>query len=134
MLRNMVSIIYLWKTQTHNHYIFCVDIKELNETTEFLSYENFWKALKNLLRPVTYRIVQNFDGTFFNAFRPVCQNLTHIWIVTGLNSFICYHGSVTSIMWHASVKWLVASLLCLSSHKHILSCFYVGAEAIEFHV
>ena len=35
---------HLWKT--HNHYI-CVDIKELNKTVEFLSYENFWKALKN---------------------------------------------------------------------------------------
>ena len=26
---------------------FGVDIKELNKTVEFLSYENFWKALKN---------------------------------------------------------------------------------------
>ena len=47
---------------------FCIDIKELNKTVEFLSYENVWKALKNLLRPVTYCTAQDFDETFLMLF------------------------------------------------------------------
>ena len=57
---------HLWKT--HNHYI-CVDIKELNKTVEFLSYENFWR-ISNLFEASYVPYSTKFWRDIFWYFSP----------------------------------------------------------------